>query len=131
METKRWTPVYIVIIFRIALSVVDTITDLDTMYRYSCIKSLLVEKALYGTMISIILHNIFSSVHGLIYISRFHKKTNIMIWRCLWWKGVTLFAHVIGLGNVMLPLDIILSGKNMDKDQLEKRFVKKQILNPL
>ena len=120
---KIWRVAHFLIIFRIILSLLDTATDFYTMYRYSSIKKGLMQSAFIGILVSLILHNVISCVHGLFNLSKFHGRKNTIIWKNGWWKGVVLVTHFIGLGNIMLPLDTLLYAKNTDESQLNIRFV--------
>ena len=120
---KIWRVAHVLIIFRIMLSLVDTATDFYTMYRYSTIKKRLMQSAFIASLVSLILHNVISCVHGLLNLSKFHGRKNTIIWKNGWWKGVVLVMHLIGLGNITLPLDTLLYTKNTDEIQLNLRFV--------
>ena len=119
---KIWRVAHFLI--SIMLSLLDTTTDFYTMYRYSSIKKRLMQNAFIGILVSLILHNVISCVHGLLNLSKFHGRKNTIIWKNGWWKGVVLVTHLIGLGNIMLPLDTLLYAKNTDESQLNIRFVK-------
>ena len=124
---KIWKVAHVQIIFRIMLSLVDTGTDFYTVYRYKekCkyIKKWFMQSAYIASLASLILHNAISFVHGLLNLSKFHRRKNTIIWKNGWWKGVVLVTHLIGLGNIMLPLDTLLYTKNTDEIQLNLRFV--------
>ncbi len=124
---KIWKVAHVQIIFRIMLSLVDTGTDFYTVYRYKekCkyIKKWFMKSAYIASLASLILHNAISFVHGLLNLSKFHRRKNTIIWKNGWWKGVVLVTHLIGLGNIMLPLDTLLYTRNTDEIQLNLRFV--------
>ena len=120
---KIWRVAHVPIIFRIMLSLVDTATDFYTMYRYSTIKKRLMQSAFIASLVSLILHNVISCVHGLFNLSKFHGRKNTIIWKNGWWKTAVLVMHLIGLGNIMLPLDTLLFTRNTDETQLNSRFV--------
>ena len=106
---------YITIAMTIALPVFDFITDIYTLHLYYDPNKPLMLRAFFASLVTILLHNVISSVSGLLIISKLHKRSKLALWESAGGKLVTVMLHVTGMANLVLPLEAILSKKYFDR----------------
>ena len=94
---------------KILLPVFDTATDVYTLYRYYDPSKSLMLKAFTFSLVTLLAHNLISSIHGIVSISTFHLQSPLSIWKSAFWKSFTIFLYAVGLGSIIAPIDSILS----------------------
>ena len=106
---------------RIALSMVDTATDVYATYRYSVMEGQMRNVAFYGLLVSLVFHNLVSTLHGLRNLARAHRAHPLKMLDVTWWRCLLVFVHLSGLGNIMIPLSLIFSAKEFSGAQYQAR----------
>ena len=98
--------------FKILFPVFDTVTDVYTLYRYYDPSKSLILKAFTFSLVTILAHNLISSIHGIVSISKFHLQSPLFVWKCAFWKSFTISLYAVGLGSIISPINAILSNDN-------------------
>ena len=106
---------------RIALCLFDTATDLYAAYRYYIMESQWRNVAFYGLLTSLVFHNLVSTVYGVRHLFRAHRAKPLPMLDRTWWQVLIVVAHLMGLGNVMIPLSLVFSAKDWSPLQLKER----------
>ena len=106
---------YITIGTTLALPVFDFATDIYTLHLYYDPNKPLMLRAFFVSLVTILLHNVISSVSGLLLLSKLHDRSKLVLWESFRGKLVTVMLHVAGMANLVLPLEAILSKKYLDR----------------
>ena len=106
---------YITIATTLALPVFDFATDIYTLHLYYDPNKPLMLRAFFVSLVTILLHNVISSVSGLLLLSKLHDRSKLVLWESAVGKLVTVMLHVAGMANLVLPLEAILSKQYLDR----------------
>ena len=106
---------------RIALALVDTVTDIYAAYKCSIMEGQWRNVAFYGLLASLIFHNVISAMHGTHGLFHAHQVKPLKMLDKAWWRYLVIAAHLVGLGNIMIPLTLIFSSNDMTEVQFKER----------
>ena len=112
MLVKGFTANNIDIAVKIFLPIFDMVTDIYTLLRYFDPEKSFMQKVFYTSLVTILLHNIISGIHGVYNISRLNKQKKLHIWSSSQWKFVIIILYAIGLGSIVCPMEFILAIKD-------------------
>ena len=106
---------------KILLPTVDIVTDVYTLSRYYDPEKSFMQMIFYVSFITILFHNIISGIHGVYYISRMNKESNLVIWSDYRWKSLTAMLYFMGLGSIVCPIEVIRAIRDQSIDY-SKRY---------
>ena len=96
----------------------------STLRVYSLIIRLTVQwrnVAFYGLVASLVFHNVLSALHGTRSLFHAHQVKPLRMLNQAWWRYLVIAAHLVGLGNIMIPLTLIFSSSDMSEAQFKER----------
>ena len=110
----------IAIAVKIFLPIFDMVTDVYSLIRYFEPEKSFMKKVFYTSLVTILLHNIISGIHGVYNISRLNKQKKLHIWSGSRWKFVIIVLYAIGLGSIVCPIEFILAIKDNSLNYSER-----------
>ena len=77
--------------------------------------------AFYGLVASLVFHNVLSALHGTRSLFHAHQVKPLKMLDQTWWRYLVIAAHLVGFGNIMIPLTLIFSSSDMSEAQFKER----------
>ena len=102
---------------KIVLPIADMATDIYTTARFYDSKKSYMQRVFYASFFAILLHNLVSGIHGVHRISRMNKEGPVAVWSGKKWKMVTLLLYAMGLGSIVVPIEVAKMASDTDPNR--------------